>query len=68
LYYKNGKPRMEDFELEREVCADEKRPELIESEIAAAVNELKKNKAEGVDGIPAEFLKLLGEKGFCKSS
>ena len=37
-------------------------PELIDTGILAAINELKRGKAEGCDGIPAELLKALGER------
>ena len=33
-------------------------PELIDTEILAAIDELKSKKAEGCDGIPAELLRL----------
>jgi hypothetical protein len=64
LYDKPGKPEAEDIEMEREtsVLEDFKGPELLTSEITEAIEELKQNKAVGVDDIPAEFLKVLGEK------
>ena len=34
----------------------------MESEIEAAIREMKNNKADGVDGIPSEFLKAIGGK------
>ena len=37
-------------------------PKLLREEVLAAINELKNNKAEGIDSIPAEILKGLGEK------
>ena len=56
---------MEQFNLEEEenVGIDQRGPELIDTEILAAIDELKSGKAEGCDGIPAELLKALGEKG-----
>ncbi|CAF4625901.1 unnamed protein product, partial [Didymodactylos carnosus] len=56
---------MEELQLENEamVGSDEKGPEVLEAEIEAAIGELKSGKAEGVDGIPAELLKALGERG-----
>ena len=56
---------MEQFNLEEEekVGIDEWGPELIDTEILAAIDELKSGKAEGCDGIPAELLKALGERG-----
>ena len=65
LYDKNGKPKPEDIDMESEdkVLPDCKGPDLLESEIMAAIREMKKNKAVGVDNIPAEFWKVLGERG-----
>ena len=37
--------------------------DILESEVRAVIKEMKENKAVGVDGIPAEFLKNLGPKG-----
>ena len=61
LYDKNGKPSLEDIGLEEEYLIEDdyKGPKLIDSEVRAAVAEMKQNKAEGVDGIPAEFWKVL---------
>jgi hypothetical protein len=65
LYDKEGKPDAEEFVLESEgqVEDDSVGPELLESEIEAAIKHMKKNKAVGVDGIPAEFLQTLGKNG-----
>jgi len=65
LYDKEGKPKPEDMQLEGEdnVPEDFKGPEVMESEILAAIKEMKNKKAVGVDEIPAEFWKVLGEKG-----
>ena len=65
LYDKNGKPKSDEMELEKsdEVNDDERGPDLIKEEIENAINNMKDNKAAGVDGIPAEFLKALGDKG-----
>ncbi len=65
LYDREGKPKPGDIEVELEgtVCEDEKGPELLRSEIMTAITEMKGNKAVGVDNIPAEFWKVLGEKG-----
>ncbi len=35
---------------------------MLNSEIKAAIKEMKTRKSEGADGIPAEFWKALGEK------
>jgi hypothetical protein len=37
-------------------------PSLLEEEIIQAIKEMKQGKAEGIDNIPEEFLKALGEK------
>ena len=37
-------------------------PEILESEVEEAIDRLKGNKAVGVDGIPSEFWKHLGEE------
>ena len=37
-------------------------PEILKEEVLLAINEMKKNKSEGIDNIPAEILKNLGEK------
>jgi hypothetical protein len=51
------------IESEDNVHEDCKGPNLLESEIMAAVKEMKKDKAVGEDNINAEFWKVLGEKG-----
>src|ERR1051325_1310566 len=68
LYDKNGKPNPEDMGLEREdnVQQDCKGPELLESEIMTAIKDMKMNKAVGVDNIPSELWKVLGERGMKK--
>ena len=65
LYDKDGKPREKDIDLEesKDVSEDCMGPEILESEVRAVIKEMKENKAVGVDGIPAEFLKNLGPKG-----
>jgi len=75
LYDKNAKPSSEDMEVEeiQEVDFDEIGPELLKEEVIRAVKDMKNNKAVGVDEIPAEFWKSLGDKGIeeivklCKS-
>ena len=63
LYSADQKPKWEDFsmEVEEAVEADSLGPEILDSEVEAAVSELKNGKAPGVDGIPGELLKMLGE-------
>ena len=65
LYKKDGKPNEIDFQLEEgsAVESDALGPDLLEREIIAAIQEMKINKAEGIDGIPGEFLKNLGQEG-----
>ena len=65
LYDRDGKPAMEDLNLEgkRDVEEDEEGHTLLKSEILSAITrEMKEGKAVGVDEIPAEMLKRLGEK------
>src|SRR5579864_1582514 len=65
LYEKEGKPQAEEMTVEREtsVHEDNKGLELLTSEIVEAIRDMKWNKTVGVDDIPAEFLKVLGEEG-----
>ena len=48
MYDKNGKPTIEDLELEADSAVEEdnRGPLLLESEIRAALNEMKNKKAE----------------------
>src|SRR5579864_4618287 len=59
LYDKEGKPEAEEMERETRVHEDNKGPELLTSEIVEVIRDMKRNKAVGVDDIPAEFLKVL---------
>jgi hypothetical protein len=65
LYDKDGKPKGTDIGMEesKDVLTDCRGPDILESEVRAAIEEMKGNKAVGVDEIPAEFLKNLGPKG-----
>ena len=65
LYNKKEKPNMAQLEIESEINVEEdcKGPDLLDEEIRAAIKEIKNNKAVGVDEIPIEFWKVLGEKG-----
>ena len=56
---------MEQFNLDEEenVGIDERGPELIGTEILAALDEHKSSKVEECDGIPADLLKALRERG-----
>src|SRR5206468_1067509 len=64
LYDKDGKPKIEDLQVEEreEVEDDEEGPQVLKSEILLTISEMKEGKAAGVDEIPAEMLKSLGEK------
>ena len=66
LYCGSDKPKFEELgiESESEVEEDNKGPELLGDEIRTAIKELRKKKAVGVDEIPAEFLKILGEEAY----
>ena len=46
------------LEKEEVVDRDSVGPDILESEIDEAINTMKVNKAEGVDGIPADFWKV----------
>ena len=61
LYNKNEKPTPDELHIEEEsmVAEDDKGPEILLSEIDEAIKHMKNKKAEGVDKIPAEFLKAL---------
>src|SRR6267154_4128728 len=64
LYDRDGKPKIEDLQVEEgeEVAEEEIRPQVLKSEISLTISEMKEGKAVGVDEIPAEMLKSLGEK------
>jgi endonuclease/exonuclease/phosphatase family metal-dependent hydrolase len=64
LYDKDGKPKKEDLQVEEgnEVEEDDRGPEVLRSEILLAISEMKEGKAVGLDEIPSEMLKSLGEK------
>ena len=65
LYDKEGKPLQDQMQVECESLINEdfKDPRLLNSEIMAAVKEIKNNKAVGIDDIPIEIWKAIGEKG-----
>ena len=64
LYDRDGKPKIEDLQVEEreEVDEEEIGPQVLKSEILLAISEMKEGKAVGVDEIPVEMLKSLGEK------
>jgi len=61
LYESQDKPKDLD-EGEYMGTGDDRGPEVLREEVLAAISDMKNNKAEGVDNIPAEILKNLGEK------
>ena len=65
LYDKNGKPDLISMSTGSEdlVAEDEKGPGLLQEEVTTAIKEMKSKKAEGVDGIPAEFWKAIDDEG-----
>jgi len=66
LYCSCDKPKYDELgiELEKDVDEDNKGPEILEEEISKAIRELKNGKAVGMDDVPAELLKILGD-GAC---
>jgi len=63
LYDKEGKPTELEIEMESQIDDDSKGPDILDIEITSAIEVMKNKKAEGVDGIPAEMLKNLGDQG-----
>ncbi|KAG1714102.1 hypothetical protein GQR58_001748 [Nymphon striatum] len=63
LYDKKGKPT--EIYLEEAKTVDEFTigPTIIRSEVIKAIKDMKPSKSEGVDGIPAEMIQKLGERG-----
>ena len=62
LYKKDNRP-MDLGEKEYKEDLEDEGPGIIEEEIVKAMEEMENNKAEGIDNIPTEILKSLGEKG-----
>jgi len=61
LYQSKNRPT----EIVEELMPEDKEdigPEILKEEVLAAIREMKNNKTEGSDNIPAEVLKCLGEK------
>ena len=61
LYDAAGKPTSCILENEEEVHEDEKGPLIMLSETNASVNKLKRGKKQGMDNVPAELIKCLGD-------
>src|SRR6478736_10009262 len=51
------------IELVLDIDEDSKGPVVLDNEVTNAIEALKVDKAIGPDGVPAEFLKVLGAKG-----
>ena len=64
LYDNDGKSKSDALQVdeEAEFKDDEKGPAVLKSTILAAIADKKEGKAVGVDEIPAEMLKRLGDK------
>ena len=63
LYAADQKPDWQDMNLEEEdtVDIDSLGPSVLDCEIERAISELKNGKSPGIDGIPGELIKLLGD-------
>jgi len=62
LYWGDNNNNVEDQKEEPTPNADNIGPDVLKDEVLAAISEMKNNKAEGIDGIPVEILKNLGDK------
>jgi len=61
LYDREGKPAEDQLDLGP--CIEEQEdPQIMKSEFEETLKKLKNKKAEGIDKIPAEFLRQVGEK------
>ena len=61
LYQSKNRPEEFNEDLPPE-DKEELGPDVMREEVLAAISEMKKNKAEGMDNIPVEILQNLGEK------
>src|SRR6218665_2510365 len=57
-----GVDNSNDYKEEEPQSEDNMGPDFLKDKILAAIGEIKNNKAEGIDNIPIEMLKPLGEK------
>ena len=63
LYDKENRPEEEEMGNYNEALSEEDiGPSLLKDEIVNAIKDMKVKKSEGIDEIPAEFIKSLGEK------
>lgn len=65
LYDKEGKPAEEEnkIEAENDVEREEKGADIMYEEFERALEDLKSGKTAGIDNIPAELLKAMGQRG-----
>jgi len=63
LYDRPNRPETLEVEPEEEVDTDEKGPHILQSEVEKAIKKMRNRNANGVDDIPGDMLKLLGEGG-----
>ena len=63
IYDRTNRPENLEAEPEEEVDTDEKGPHIWQSEVEKAIKKMRNRKANGVDDIPGDMLKLLGEGG-----
>jgi len=54
------KTNLVSLNIEQAMNKDDIGPCILEEEVATAIKELKNNKAEGIDEIPAEMLQCMG--------
>ncbi len=60
LYDKENRPT--ELEIGETLSEEDVGPEIIREEVTSAIADMKNNKTEGIDEIPAEILKLLEER------
>ena len=63
LYIKNSSITCSPMTTESSDFLHEMEPEILESEIRSAIAQLPNRKSPGIDGIPIELIKALGDRG-----
>ena len=63
LYKKNSSITCSPMTTESSDFLHEMEPEILESEIRSAIAQLPNRKSPGIDGIPIELVKALGDRG-----